>query len=265
MPETETVNQEDQPVEETEVVEVEASVESTEEEGEESTSETTAVSSFRGFSHPEIDQDEVVEDLEREDLEDKYLDMKDEVWRLRRNLNLNPATGQLPNNGGYASPGGFLKRQRVACFIDVQNMYHSAKKCYGRNLSYSKMLRLCVGNRRLVRAFAYVIDRDGIDQVSFLDHLRYCGIEVRKREVIERVDGSRKAEWEVGISMDMLRIAQKVDAIIVVSGNGVFADIGDTIRGMGVKFECCSFRESMSDLLVRGVDQYHVLQEEHLY
>ena len=60
MPETETVNQEDQPVEETEVVEVEASVESTEEEGEESTSETTAVSSFRGFSHPEIDQDEVV-------------------------------------------------------------------------------------------------------------------------------------------------------------------------------------------------------------
>jgi len=116
-----------------------------------------------------------------------------------------------------------------------------------------------------VRAIAYVIDRDGIDQISFLDHLRYCGIEVKKRDVIERVDGSRKAEWEVGIAMDMLRIADKVDAIIAVSGNGVFADVADTIRAKGVKFECCAFKDSMSDQLVRNVDQYHVLGEEHLY
>jgi len=215
--------------------------------------------------HPTIDQNEGIEDLEREELEDKYLDMKDEVWRLRRQLNLNPATGELPSNGGYASPGGFLKRQRVAVFIDVQNMYHSAKKTYGRNLSYAKMLRQCVRSRRLGRAIAYVIDREGIDQVSFLDHLRYCGFEVKKREVIERMDGSRKAEWELGIAMDMLRVAEKVDVIIAVSGNGVFADVADAVRAKGCKFECCAFRESMSDLLLRAVDQYHVLTEEHLY
>ncbi|MBC8329406.1 MAG: NYN domain-containing protein [Planctomycetes bacterium] len=215
--------------------------------------------------HPFIDQSEGIEDLEREELEDKYLDMKDEVWRLRRQLNLNPSTGELPSNGGYASPGGFLKRQRVAVFIDVQNMYHSAKKTYGRNLSYAKMLRQCVRSRRLSRAIAYVIDREGIDQVSFLDHLRYCGFEVRKREVIERMDGSRKAEWEIGIAMDMLRVAEKVDVIIAVSGNGVFADVADAVRAKGCKFECCAFRESMSDLLLRAVDQYHVLTEEHLY
>ena len=260
MSESDVVDKAEEPAEETEVVE-EIKVEV---EPEDETSLATE-STFRDFSHPVIDQEEVVEGLEREDLEDKYLDMKDEVWRLRRNLNLNPATGQLPNNGGYASPGGLLKRQRVACFIDVQNMYHSAKKCYGRNLSYSKMMRLCVGSRHLVRAIAYVIDRDGIDQISFLDHLRYCGIEVKKRDVIERVDGSRKAEWEVGIAMDMLRIADKVDAIIAVSGNGVFADVADTIRAKGVKFECCAFKDSMSDQLVRNVDQYHVLGEEHLY
>ncbi|MDP6849815.1 MAG: NYN domain-containing protein [Planctomycetota bacterium] len=216
-------------------------------------------------SHPIINQDEVVEDVEREDLEDKYLDLKDEVWRLRRSLNLNPATGQMPNNGGYSSPGGFLKHQRVAVFIDVQNMYHSAKKTFGRNLSYSKMLRHCVGDRRLARAIAYVIDRDGIDQVSFLDHLRYCGMEVKKREVIERMDGSRKAEWELGIAMDMIKIADKVDAIIAVSGNGVFSDVAEIIRAKGTRFECCAFRESMSDLLVRSVDQYHLLSEDHLY
>lgn len=219
------------------------------------------------FAHPTIiiDDNEDVEALDREELEERYLDLKDEIYRLRRSQNLNPITGEQPNNGGYASPGGFLKRQRVAVFVDVQNMYHSAKKTYGRNLSYAKMLRACVRNRRLVRSTAYVIEREGVDQVSFLDHLRYCGFEVRRREVIERMDGSRKAEWELGIAMDMLRIAQKVDVIIIVSGNGVFADVVPLLQAEGVKVECCAFRESMSDLLVRAVDQYHVLSEEHLY
>jgi uncharacterized LabA/DUF88 family protein len=212
-----------------------------------------------------LDANEDIASVEREELEDKYLDLKDELWRLRRQLNLDPGTGKIPNNGGYASPGGFLKRQRVAVFVDVQNMYHSAKKTYGRNLSYSRMLRACVRNRRLVRSTAYVIEREGIDQVSFLDHLRYCGFEVKRREVIERMDGSRKAEWEIGISMDMLRIADKVDVIIVVSGNGVFADVAPLIQAKGVKFECCAFRESMSDVLIRSVDQYHLLSEDHLY
>jgi len=212
-----------------------------------------------------LDTTEEIAEYEREDLEDRYLDLKDEVWRLRRQLNLDPTTGKIPNNGGYASPGGFLKRQRVAVFVDVQNMYHSAKKTYGRNLSYSRMLRACVRNRRLVRSMAYVIDRDGIDQVSFTDHLRYCGFEVRRREVIERMDGSRKAEWEIGMAMDMLRIADKVDSIIVVSGNGVFADVAPLIRAKGTKFECCAFRESMSDVLIKAVDQYHLLSEDHLY
>ena len=212
-----------------------------------------------------LDANEDIASIQREDLEDRYLDMKDELWRLRRELNLDPVTGKIPNNGGFAAPGGFLKRQRVAVFVDVQNMYHSAKKTYGRNLSYSRMLRACVRNRRLTRSIAYVIEREGLDQVSFLDHLRYCGFEVKKREVIERMDGSRKAEWEIGISMDMLRVADRVDVIIVVSGNGVFADVAPLIQAKGVKFECCAFRESMSDLLIRAVDQYHLLSEDHLY
>lgn len=218
-----------------------------------------------GTPLPVLDPNEDAAALEREELEDRYLDLKDEVWRLRRELNLEPATGKIPSSGGYTSQGGFLKRQRVAVFVDVQNMYHSAKKTYGRNLSYSKMLRACVRNRRLVRSLAYVIDREGVDQMGFLDHLRYCGFEVQKREVIERMDGSRKAEWELGIAMDMLRIADKVDSIICVSGNGVFADMAPLIKAKGVKFECCAFRESMSDLLIKAVDQYHLLSEEHLY
>ena len=88
---------------------------------------------------------------------------------------------------------------------------------------------------------------------------------MRRREIIERMDGSRKAEWELAMAMDMLRIADKVDSIIIVSGNGVFADIVPALQAKGVKVECCAFKESMSDLLGRAVDQYHLLGEEHLY
>jgi len=253
----------------------ETDVETTSVEENDSVEEDTSSSDDSGYTpiphyfpdNPTIilDPHEDAASIEREDLEENYLDLKDEVWRLRRQLNLNPTTGALPNNGGYVSQGGFLKRQRVAVFVDVQNMYHSAKKCYGSNLSYSKMLRACVRNRRLVRSIAYVIEREGIDQISFTDHLRYCGFEVRKREVIERADGSRKAEWETGIAMDMIRIADKVDVIIAVSGNGIFADVAPLIKAKGCKFECCAFRESMSDVLTKSVDQYHVLSEDHLY
>jgi uncharacterized LabA/DUF88 family protein len=203
--------------------------------------------------------------IEREELEDYFYDLQDEVARLRRALSLDPITGRIPSNGGYAAPGGFLKRQTCAVFVDVQNMYHSAKKAFGANLSYAHMLRACVRNRRLTRAFAYVIERDGLDQTGFNDHLRYCGFEIRKRGVAEKGDGTRKAEWEVAMAMEMLRIAEKVDVIIVVSGNGVFADVAPLIREKGVKFECCSFKESMSEVLIEAVDQYHLLTEDHLY
>jgi uncharacterized LabA/DUF88 family protein len=226
---------------------------------------TTETAAPAEFEWPVIDLNEEIEGVGREDLEEKYLDLKDEVWRLRRSLNLEPSTGATPTNGGYAGAGGFLKRQTCAVFVDVQNMYHSAKKTYGRNLSYSNMLRACVRNRRLTHATAYVIDRDGIEQTGFTDHLHYCGFKVKKRSVIERQDGSRKAEWELAIAADMMSIASKVDTIIIVSGNGVFADVIPTLKGMGCVVEACAFRESLSDVLREAVDWYHLLSEEHLY
>ena len=214
---------------------------------------------------PIIDPSEELDTIEREDLEEKYLDLKDEVWRLRHKLNLNPSTGAMPLNGGYASQGGFLKQQRVAVFVDVQNMYHSAKKTFGTNLSYAKMLRACVRNRCLVRAQAYVIEREGQEQSAFTDHLNYCGFEVKRRPVVERSDGSRKAEWEPTIAVDMIAMAKKVEAIIIVSGNGLFADIIPDIQAQGAKVEACAFRDSLADNLRLAVDWYHLLGEEHLY
>jgi len=215
--------------------------------------------------HVVLDPAEDVSALEREELEDRYLDLKDEVWRLRRSLLLEPATGKVPSSGGYSGKDGMLRHQRVAVFVDVQNMYHSAKKFFGQNLSYGKLLRAAVGPRKLVRAIAYVIERPDVDQQSFFDLLRYSGFEVRRRELIERFDGSSKADWDLGIAREMVAMADRVDAIVLASGNGVFADMAPLIKAKGVRFECCAFYQAFSEELRRTVDSYRVLGEEHLY
>ncbi|PCJ54440.1 MAG: hypothetical protein COA70_04770 [Planctomycetota bacterium] len=201
----------------------------------------------------------------REGLEGRYLDLKDEALSLRRLLGLNPKTGKTTEGGSYATPGGFLRKQKVAVFVDVQNMYHSAKNIYGRSLSFAKMLRECVRTRQLVRSIAYVIDHEGVDQTKFLKSLGYIGCEIRHREVMKRNDGTKKAEWEVGIAVDMLRIAEKVDVVILASGNGAFADMIPLIQAKGVRVECCAFKGSVGWHLENMVDQCHFLTQEHLY
>lgn len=213
----------------------------------------------------QIDPTEDVSGASREDLEDRYLDLKDEVWRLRRMLQLDPATGEIPSDGGYSSRGGYLRHQRVAVFVDVQNLYHSAKRLFGQNISYGKLLRAAVGPRRLVRASAYVIEQPEIDQQSFFNHLRYTGYEIQKRELIERFDGSSKADWAIGMSRDILAMAEKVDAVVLASGNGSFGDLAPLLKANGVKFECVSFNEALSDILRQAADHYRLLDEEHLY
>ncbi len=213
---------------------------------------------------PVLDFDEDIEALSRPQLVEQFQAMKKEVGRLRLGLNRDPVTGKA-RNGGFTAPGGFLGRQTVAAFIDVQNMYYSAKRLFGSPLAYGKMLRYSLSNRRLTRAIGYVVDREDIDQEAFLDSLRRCGIEIRKRNAVERANGAKKAEWEVGMAADMVRMAGKVDVILIVSGNGVFADVVPILRSKGSKVECCSFSESLADLLRWSVDRYHLLNESHLY
>jgi len=207
---------------------------------------------------------EDIQAFSREELEENYLDLKDEIWRLRRKLGLDSASGAKWSGGGYVSSRGLQKDQRVAVFVDVQNMYYSARQAIGRNLSYGMLLRACVGTRELVRAMAYLIHREGKDQSSFLKMLHHTGFEARLRAKIERADGRSKAEWEVGMAMDMIKMAGKVDTIVVASGNGVFVDAARLIKSNGTKFECCTFRRSVSKELLQVADAYHFLNQEHL-
>lgn len=158
-----------------------------------------------------------------------------------------------------------LRGQRVAVFVDVQNMYHSAKKIYGRNLSYAKLLDATVRGRTLTRALAYVIDRQGVDQQAFVDHLRHLGFHVRRKELIERPDGSRKGSWDLGLALDALRVAPRVDVVVLVTGDGDFVPLAQALAAEGVAVEVACFRESASDSLVQIADDLHLLGRDNLY
>ncbi len=164
-----------------------------------------------------------------------------------------------------ASSGPFLLNQRVAILVDVQNMYHSAKKTYGRNLSYSKLISQAVHGRKLIRAIAYLLDREGVDQGAFIEHLSNCGFEVRRKNLIERADGSRKGDWDLGIAADAIALSKKIDVIILVSGDGDFISLTQMLKHQGVKVEVASFRESAADALVASADTFHALGKETLY
>src|SRR3989339_947978 len=110
------------------------------------------------------------------------------------------------------------KAQRVGVFVDVSNMYYSAKNLYGAKVDFGKVLLAAVSDRNLVRAFAYVIKADVGAEKEFFDALEKRGFEVRMKDLQIFYGGAKKGDWDVGMSMDAVRIADKVDVIVLVTG-----------------------------------------------
>ncbi|MBK9384338.1 MAG: NYN domain-containing protein [Planctomycetes bacterium] len=155
--------------------------------------------------------------------------------------------------------------QRVAVLVDIQDMYHAAKRLHSRPLAYAKVLDAVVRDRTLIRAVAYVIDRDGVDQQGFVDHLRHSGFLVRRKPIYERPDGFRKASWEVGIAVEALQCAAKCDVIVLVTGDPDFSPLVEEITTRGALCEIACFPEVAAHPLLAKADFVNVLGREHLY
>ena len=229
-----------------------------EEEGDELAGEDHPTYQLEAVS-PRVKDANRVEELEA---------LRRENRSLKRRIRI--AEERTPKSEGAGSRAadrqrGFLRHQRVALFVDVQNMYHSAKKLHGRNLSYAKLLERTVRGRQLIRATAYVIDRQGIDQEAFIDHLRNTGFQVRRKELVERPDGSRKGNWDLGLALDAIHSSPKVDVVILVTGDGDFAPLITSLTGKGVIVELACFGESASEALVQQAERLHYLGKNDLY
>ena len=146
--------------------------------------------------------------------------------------------------------------QRVAVFIDAQNMYHSAQHMFGGNPNFAEILQDAVDGRKLIRAIAYVIrGKTGTEQ-AFFDALTKLGIEAKEKDLQEFASGAKKADWDVGLAVDAIRIAELVDVVVICSGDGDFIPLVEFLQHRGRIVEVASFRPTTSGKLQGIVDGF---------
>ena len=146
------------------------------------------------------------------------------------------------------------KEQRVAVFVDVQNMYYSAKNLYGAKVDFGRVLIAGVSGRKLVRAFAYVIKADVGAEKDFFGALQKIGCEVKEKDLQVFLGGAKKGDWDVGICMDAVRMVPKIDVMVLVSGDGDYTDLLEYARSQGVRTEVIAFGKTGSSRLFGVAD-----------
>ena len=146
--------------------------------------------------------------------------------------------------------------QRVGVFIDVQNLYYSAKNLYRLKVNFANILKIAIAGRKLIRAFAYVINADVEGEEHFHQALEKIGFEVRAKDLQVFFGGAKKGDWDVGIAMDVMRMAPKLDTVILVSGDGDFKDLLDYVSSLGCRTEVIAFGKTASSLLKNQADQF---------
>ena len=151
--------------------------------------------------------------------------------------------------------------QRVAMLADAQNLYHSAQSLYSRNIDYSALLSKGVADRELVRAIAYVIRADSPEEERFFEALEDIGFERKIKDIKTFGDGTKKADWDVGISLDAVTLANHVDVVVLCTGDGDFSRLCSHLRHEGVRVEVMAFGSSTADELVEAADTFMDLAE----
>ncbi len=155
--------------------------------------------------------------------------------------------------------------QRTGVFVDVQNMYHSAKQLYNSKVNFRTILRDAIADRKLIRAIAYVIKADVKDENTFYDALMEMGFEVRSKDLQVFYGGAKKGDWDVGIAMDVMRLAPKLDTIVLISGDGDFSDLLDHAKSLGCRTEVIAFGKTTSHKLRDVTDFFLDLDKNKKY
>jgi len=155
--------------------------------------------------------------------------------------------------------------QRIGVLIDVQNMYYSAKNLFGAKVNFINVVKGAIRDRNLIRAIAYVVETPQQHEVRFLDALRLQGIELKERDLQVFSSGVKKADWDVGITVDAIRMSDKCDVIVLVSGDGDYIPLVEYLQHKGCKVEVMAFRNTSSSRLVEAADQFIDLAEDGQY
>jgi uncharacterized LabA/DUF88 family protein len=158
------------------------------------------------------------------------------------------------------------KEQRVGILVDVSNMYHSAKNLYQRRVNFKEVLKAAVAGRKLIRATAYVIKTENEEGNAFFEALNQQGFEVKMKDLQIFPSGTKKADWDVGITVDAIKLAEKLDVIILVTGDGDYVPLVNYLQNTkGCLVEIMAFRQTASGKLVEEADDFTNLSEDRKY
>lgn len=152
--------------------------------------------------------------------------------------------------------------QRVGVLVDVSNMYHSAKNLYKKRVNFKEVLRQAVANRQIIRAIAYVIKTENEEGVNFFEALSQQGFEVKMKDLQIFAGGAKKADWDVGIAVDAIKLAGKLDVIVLVTGDGDYLPLVNYLQEtMGCLVEVMAFKQTASAKLQEVADDFTNLSD----
>jgi len=166
------------------------------------------------------------------------------------------------------------KSQRIGIFIDIQNLYHSAKNIYHGRVNYRELIKEVIAGRQLIRALAYVVKSETgdtsrqdnqaptSDEGAFFEALQKAGLELRVKDLQTYAGGFKKADWDVGMAVDAIRLAPSLDAVILITGDGDFVPLVDYLKwGLGRHVEVAAFGRSASGRLKESADYFINLEK----
>ena len=155
------------------------------------------------------------------------------------------------------------KDQRVGIFVDIQNLYHSSKNLYHARVNYKELMKELVSGRQLVIAMAYVVKSDTAKgEAEFFDALEKAGLELRSKDLQIYPGGMKKADWDVGMAVDAIRMSNLLDVVILVTGDGDFVPLVEYLKwGMGRTVEVAAFGRSGSGKIKEAADEFIDLEK----
>ena len=155
------------------------------------------------------------------------------------------------------------KSQRVGIFIDIQNLYHSAKHLYGARVNYRELIKELISGRQLIRSIGYVVKSEAaLGEAAFFEALTKTGIELRIKDLQIFPGGMKKADWDVGMAVDAIRMAGFLDVVILVTGDGDFLPLVEYLKwGLGREVEVAAFGRSASAKLKEAADIFIDLEK----
>lgn len=152
--------------------------------------------------------------------------------------------------------------QRVAILIDTQNLYHSAKNLYHAKVNFGAVVEAALGDRKLIRALSYVVNTESGEEAPFFEALEKLGIEIKTKDLQIFFGGAKKADWDVGLAVDAIKLAHKVDAIVLATGDGDFIPLVEYVKSQGCQVEAITFGRSASGKLKEVVDDFIDMDED---